>query len=157
MPRCYQSLRRKYMSTSLPKRKMHHEFGFFSFYFGGVFGNAAKQLALEIFAAVWRGYGHQLYQKLLISRLNIGRRRKFKHHQDQILHNLRLSNPVSKNQPESALRIVGRLAPPHCIDTDTVIHNDGSHVQNDAMLDTVSKGTSSVMWKAFPSPVIHNV
>nr|GEW57720.1 hypothetical protein [Tanacetum cinerariifolium] len=37
------------------------------------------------------------------------------------------------------LRIVRRLAPPHCTDADTVIHNDCCHVQNDAMLDTVSK------------------
>ncbi|GJZ44788.1 hypothetical protein Tco_0592384 [Tanacetum coccineum] len=29
----------------------------------------------------------------------------------------------------------------------------GSHVQNDAMLHSVSKGTSSVMWKIFLSPV----
>nr|GEX80829.1 hypothetical protein [Tanacetum cinerariifolium] len=34
---------------------------------------------------------------------------------------------------------------------------ESSHVQNDAMLDTVSKGTSSIMWKAFQNPVTHNV
>nr|GEZ42939.1 hypothetical protein [Tanacetum cinerariifolium] len=32
-----------------------------------------------------------------------------------------------------------------------------SHVQNDAMLHSVSKGTSSVMWKTLPSPVTHSV
>ncbi|GKD52708.1 hypothetical protein Tco_1281684, partial [Tanacetum coccineum] len=64
---------------------------------------------------------------------------------------------VFQNEPESALCIVGQLAPPRCTNADTIIHNDGSHVQNDAMLDTVSKGTSSVMWKAFSSHVTHNV
>ncbi|GJV20898.1 hypothetical protein Tco_1369918 [Tanacetum coccineum] len=61
----------------------------------------------------------------------------------------RKAENVFQNQPKSTLCIVRRLAPSHCTDADTVIHNDDSHIQNDAMLDTVSK--------AFPSPVTHNV
>ncbi|GJU66290.1 weak chloroplast movement under blue light 1-like protein [Tanacetum coccineum] len=53
---------------------------------------------------------------------------------------------VFQMHPEPASRIVGRIGPTDCTDTDIAISVDGGHIQN--VHTAAPKGTSSAMWKA---------